>query len=89
MLLDRYQEGAYYLAMKVKVGTTLESALYERVLNKAKEQGLRVNEVIEAALQAYLSSDGGGVDFVAESFGSYRVADDKFDEIAESDIYET
>lgn len=74
--------------MKVKVGTTLESELYDRILQKAKEDGLRVNEIFEQALKAYLSDDVTGADYVAESFGSYRVSQEAFEEILESDIYE-
>lgn len=72
----------------MKVGTTLESNLYDRILQKAKEDGLRVNEVFEQALRAYLSDDEPGSDYVAESYGSYQVSQEAFDEIVESDIYE-
>lgn len=74
--------------MKVKVGTTLDSSLYDQVLQEARERGLRVNEVFEAALRAYLNSSNSGADYVAESFGSYSVPDQDFEEIIESDIYE-
>ena len=74
--------------MKVKVGTTLESKLYDRILQRAKEDGLRVNEIFEQALRAYLSDSESGVDYVAESYGSYQVSQEAFDEIVESDIYD-
>ena len=74
--------------MKVKIGTTLEPSLYERVVRYAKKNGLRVNEVFEEALRAYLVSDN-SADFVAESFGAYQVSDEAFESIVENDLYET
>ena len=74
--------------MKVKIGTTLEPSLYERVVRYAKKNGLRVNEVFEEALRAFLVGDG-GTDFVAESFGAYQVSDEAFESIVENDLYET
>lgn len=73
--------------MKIKIGTTLEPNLYEQVVSYAKKHGLRVNEVFEEALKAYIVGDT-GTDFVAESFGTYRVNDETFEDIVESDIYE-
>ena len=75
--------------MKVKIGTTLEADLYEQILGRARERGIRINEIFEEALRAYLGEDGDGVDYVAESFGSYQVSSEVFDEIVESDIFES
>lgn len=75
--------------MKVRIGTTLESGLYEHVLQRAKERGLRVNEIFKNALRAYLCNEDSGADYIAESFGSYQVPQSVFDTIVESDIYES
>lgn len=72
----------------MKIGTTLESELYDRVLRKAKERGLRVNEVFEAALRAYLDDENSEADYITQSVGSYRVSDEAFLEVLEADIYE-
>lgn len=74
--------------MKVKVGTTLKAELYERVLQHARIQGIRVNEVFEEALAAYLCNDPSEANHVAETFGSYRVGGTDLEEIVNDDIYE-
>lgn len=79
---------AYPGEVKVKVGTTLESTLYDRVVQEARQRGLRVNELIETALRCYLEQSNSGADYIAESFGSYTVSQQDFDDIVESDIYE-
>ncbi len=71
----------------MKVGTTLEFDFYDRVLQKATEDGLHVNEIFEQALRAYLSGDKSETDYVAKSFGSYRVSQEALEEIVGSDIY--
>ncbi len=73
---------------RVKIGTSLDRELLERAQEYARLHGSRLNEVMEEALRAFLERRS-DLDYVSESFGSYRVTPEQLREILAEDIYDT
>lgn len=77
--------------MRQKVGTALDEKILRRAKVKASQEGKAFNELLEAALQAYLSRHGGtsGRRLVEESWGVFRVTSKELKEALKGEIFET
>ena len=77
--------------MRMKVGTVLNEDILKRAKVRAAQEGKAFNELLEAALQAYLSRHGGtsGRRLVEESWGVFRVTPKELKESLKGEILET
>lgn len=75
------------LSMKRKVGTTLDTTLYQRAKEAARRQGRSVNEVIEEALTRYIASDSSRPSLVEQTRGTFKVSEKAFRSVLEEDFY--
>ena len=77
--------------MRQKVGTILNEEILKRAKVRAAQEGKPFNELLEAALQAYLSRHGGtsGRRLVEESWGVFRVTPNELKEALKGEILET
>lgn len=75
--------------MKVKVGTTMDSELYEQVQGTAQSRGCSISQLIEDALRDYMFRQSYySADRVSESFGHYNVDPAVVEAILEDDPFE-
>ena len=75
--------------MRKKVGTVLDERLILAVKQLAVLEGKKLNEIIEEALERYLSQRRLGTpgSIVAATAGAYSVDDDQFEQVMEEDFY--
>lgn len=73
--------------MKRKIGTTIDTALYERTKDVARRQRRSVNEVIEEALARYVAGSGSRPSLVEQTRGRFKVPEKAFRAILEEDFY--
>lgn len=74
--------------MKRKVGTTIDEALYSRAKEAARERGRSLNDVIEEALERFLSSQEVRGSIVAETKGTYKVSAKALRAVLEEDLFD-
>lgn len=77
--------------MRQKVGTVLDEAILKRAKVRAAQEGKAFNELLEEALQAYLSRHIGtsGRRLVEESWGVFRVTPRELREALKGELLET
>ena len=77
--------------MRQKVGTILDGDILTRAKVRAAQEGKAFNELLEAALQAYLSRHAGtsGRRLVEESWGVFRLTPRELREALKGEILET
>lgn len=77
--------------MRQKVGTVLDEAILKRAKVRAAQEGKAFNELLEAALQAYLSRHGAtsGPQLVKEGWGVFRVTPKELKEALQRELLET
>ena len=77
--------------MRQKVGTVLDAQILKRAKVRAAQEGKAFNELLETALQTYLSRHGGtsGRRLVEESWGVFRVTPKELKEALKGGIFET
>ncbi len=77
--------------MRQKVGTVLEEKLLKRAKVRAAQEGKAFSELLEAALEAYLSRHPGssGHRLVEESWGVFRVTPKELRQALKGEMLET
>ncbi len=77
--------------MRQKVGTALDEDLLKRAKVRAVREGIAFNDLLEAALQAYLSRHVGSSAprLVKDSWGVFRVTHRELRRTLREDILET
>lgn len=77
--------------MRQKVGTVLDEELLKRAKVRAAQEGKAFNELLEAALQAYLSRHSGtsGQRLVEQSWGVFRVTPSELRHALKEGLLET
>ncbi len=77
--------------MRQKVGTALDENLLKRAKVRAVREGIAFNDLLEAALQAYLSRHVGSSapQLVKDSWGVFRVTHRELRRALREDILET
>jgi len=74
--------------MRRKVGTLLDDRLLERAKGRAAREGKALNELLEAALEAYLARGGtrSRRRVVDEAWGAFRVTRRQLSEALKHDV---
>ena len=77
--------------MRQKVGTVLDEGILKRAKVRAAQEGKAFNELLEEALQAYLSRHGASSArrLVEEGWGVFRVTPKELKEALKGEIFET
>jgi hypothetical protein len=77
--------------MRQKIGTVLDQETLKRAKVRAAQEGKAFNELLETALQAYLSRHGGtsGQRLVEEGWGVFRVTPKELKAALKGDLLET
>ena len=77
--------------MRQKVGTVLDEGILKRAKVRAGQEGKAFNELLEAALQAYLSRHPGTSRrrLVEEAWGVFRVTQKELKEALQGEMLET
>lgn len=77
--------------MRQKVGTVLDEDILKRAKVRAAQEGKAFSELLETALQAYLSRQGrtSGRRLVDESWGVFRVTRKELKDALKGEILET
>lgn len=74
---------------RVKVGTVLDENLYQRVQEAAQAEGRSISQLLEEALELYLSHrQFDGASLIRETFGKYSVKEKDLRLILEDDPYD-
>ena len=74
--------------MRRKIGTLLEERLLKRAKGRAAREGKALNELLEAALEAYLSrgADRSSRRLVEQGWGAFRVTRRQLTEALKHDL---
>ncbi|MGH7771965.1 MAG: hypothetical protein ACREQA_06970 [Candidatus Binatia bacterium] len=77
--------------MRQKIGTVLDEGILKRAKVRAAQEGKAFNELLEAALQAYLSRHQAisGQRLVEESWGVFRVTPRELRHALKGELFET
>lgn len=73
--------------MRRKVGTTLDAILYQRAKEAARQQGRSLTEVIEQALDLYLSSTTPRALIAAQTKGTFKVSEKALRAVLGENLY--
>lgn len=75
------------MAVKRKIGTTLDATLYQRAKEMARRQGRSFNEVLGEALERFLAAGASGASVVAQTRGTFQVSKNDLRAVLEEDVY--
>ncbi|MGQ0569584.1 MAG: hypothetical protein ACT4P5_08655 [Armatimonadota bacterium] len=74
--------------MKRKVGTTLDAGLYRRAQEAARQQGRSLSDMLEEALERFLSSQMSRASVVSDTKGTFKVSAKMLRAVLEEDPYD-
>ncbi|MHB2021147.1 MAG: ribbon-helix-helix protein, CopG family [Candidatus Xenobia bacterium] len=76
--------------MRVKIGTSVEKALVDRLHALARRKGRPLNDLMEEAIGRYLNAaEGVDLDVVARTWASFQVDRRVLRQVMDEDLYES